>query len=168
MNHDVNPQLIVLVGAPASGKSTYIKNAGLNDYVIISTDAIIEEAADREGKTYSEIFQDTIKVATTLANIKFDNAIADKKNIVFDQTNMSAKKRKGILSRIPKFYTCKVVVFNIPLEVVERRAAERCAQTGKCIPAHVIADMYKRFEMPTLQEGFDDIEIVTLDKQNVD
>lgn len=63
-----NPVLWMLVGVPGSGKSTWIENADLEegrgrDTTVLSTDYFIECVAAIHGKTYNEVFHDTIKYA---------------------------------------------------------------------------------------------------------
>lgn len=53
----------ILVGIPASGKSTWVKSFK-GTAIILSTDNYIEAFAQVQGKTYSEVFDSTIKEAT--------------------------------------------------------------------------------------------------------
>ncbi len=154
--------IIVLVGLPGSGKSTYVnklleENIG---YVVISTDNIIENEAVRLGKTYSEVFKITIDSATKQASQNFQTSIKDCKNIIYDQTNLSLNKRKSILNQLLKNYNKIAIVFDIPLDTIKERLLKREKETGKIIPLNIIEDMQKRFEMPTLEEGFDEIQII--------
>src|SRR5216684_2181211 len=100
----VIPYFIMLIGLPASGKSTWIANSGYENYVLISSDNIIEQEAIKLSKTYTEIFKDTIKDAEIIAKYQFKEAIEEKYNIIWDQTNLSVKKRKGILQQLPAEY----------------------------------------------------------------
>ena len=87
--------------------------------------------------------------------------IKEKKLIIWDQTNLSAKKRRSILSRMPKAYKKYVVVFNIEESVRQIRAKKRASDIGKTIPDTVIADMKKSFDFPDLtKEKFDDIAVI--------
>jgi len=59
-------KLYVLVGVPASGKSTWVKNQiwalGLN---VVSTDTFVEDYAKVQGKTYSEVFEEYMPIAVS-------------------------------------------------------------------------------------------------------
>lgn len=166
----LNPEIIMMVGLPGSGKSTYLKpyktfveNGEFvehKQYVIISTDDIIQEEADRTGKTYSELWKSMIGPATATADKQFKDALAEGKNIIWDQTNVSAKKRINVLRQVPDSYHKTANVFIVSLETLKERLTKRGQETGKHIPFNVVMDMHKRFEMPTGAEGFDEINII--------
>jgi tRNA uridine 5-carbamoylmethylation protein Kti12 len=131
---------------------------------IYSTDNYIENVASAQSKTYDQIFGDIIKEATENMNNFLTYAIEDNLHVVWDQTNMSSKKRKGILSKFPKSYrkVCWCVAPpRTPEEWVEleRRLSSR---EGKAIPHHIIQSMANSYVEPELDEGFDYIFIVDL------
>lgn len=154
--------LTVLVGLPGSGKSTSIPN----DFTgfVYSTDRFIEEAAKHFGITYNEAFFDNIKNATHSMDTLLSYAIKNKSDIIWDQTNMSAKKRRGILGRIPASYK-KICICRVPPRTaqewseLDRRLASR---EGKTIPHHIIESMADSYVEPELDEGFDYIQILDM------
>lgn len=150
------PEVILMVGLPGSGKSTYINKYFKTDYVIISSDDLIQEKADELGKTYDDVFSDYIGDASKYANILLDKAIKDRKNIIIDKTNMSKKARNRVLSRIPTDYTKTAIVFNVDTEVLLNRITTR-NKTGKTISMNVLFDMQRNYDEPTISEGFDKI-----------
>lgn len=155
---NTRPEAIILVGVPGSGKSTWSRNFINNtdkQYVVVSSDAVLDKIATEKGLTYSEVFKDYIGMATGQSKRDFADAIAGNKNVIIDQTNVSKKKRKSLLAQIPKHYKKVAVVFNTDDKEVERRLKTREMETGKHIPDHVMKDMYGRWETPTKDEGFD-------------
>ena len=150
------PELVMLVGIPCSGKSTYVNK--LRDYeywkdaVVLSTDNYIEEQAKRLGMTYNEVFQDCIDEATRQLEMSFVRAKEDGKRIIWDQTNLSIKTRKKKLTKVPSIYKRTVVWFQVDLEEALKRNGTR---EGKFIPESILKRMYHQFEVPTLEEGFD-------------
>ena len=152
----MSKEFIMFVGVPCSGKSTFIRDCmplpDSEDWVIISTDNIIEERAKAQGKTYSEIFDAEIKSATTEMNLRVQQAVKDNKNIWWDQTNITASSRKKKLSQIPKSYHKIAVLVEEQLNVILERNNNR---PGKVIPEKVIRDMFNNLEVPSLSEGFD-------------
>lgn len=155
------PELIVMVGLPGSGKDHIIQKMIADNpnkqYHIASTDAIIEAIAAEQGKTYSDVFQDVVKPATARMHSEVAQAIRNGENIIWNQTNMAAKKRKGILSQFPRSYVKIAVVVTVDDEVHQQRLKARGESTGKNIPDFVMADMRNNYVEPTTEEGFDKI-----------
>lgn len=58
------PICYVMVGLPATGKSTLIEGMYKPDTWIYSTDMYIESMAEDNGITYNEAFESNIKAAT--------------------------------------------------------------------------------------------------------
>jgi predicted kinase len=156
IEYNDRPEIIIMVGLPGAGKSTYI-NTHYPTYTLVSSDAYIEAKATEMGSTYSNIFQDTISAATANMYQTFERAVENNDNIVWDQTNLSAFKRKKIIDRVPSNYKIVAVVFDLPDELRQQRMSGR---VGKEIPDHIIDGMKKSFTMPSKEEGFDDIVVV--------
>ena len=157
-----NPVLWMLVGVPGSGKSTWIENADLEegrgrDTTVLSTDYFIECVAAIHGKTYNEVFHDTIKYANRKMYEDLDWALEHNHNIIWDQTNTSRKSRKEKLVKIPAHYKKIAVFFPTPLlDELERRLASR---PGKIIPKGVLQNMIDCLSQPILEEGFDEVRL---------
>jgi len=149
------PELIMLCGIPTSGKSTFSKDKKYKDYVRISSDDILDEIAKKQEKSYSAVFQKNIKLAQRAMLIVLRNAIKEGKNIIWDQTNTTAKMRMEKLGMVPKNYTKKAVWFSVSLKEALIRNTKR---EGKIIPPDVIERMIKEFEIPSTKEGFDEVE----------
>ena len=151
------PTIYMMIGVPSSGKSTWIANQNFdwNNTMVVSSDAIIDQRAAAQGKTYSDVFRDEIKSATAEMNQNLRNAIANKMDIIWDQTNLTAKSRAGKLAQIPKNYRKIAVFFPTPNEKeLQRRLASR---PGKTIPHNIVMGMMSQLEKPSETEGFDEI-----------
>jgi predicted kinase len=150
--------IYVLCGLPATGKSTWTdKKLEEASYVVCSTDNYLEELAKAMNVSYDDVFQDRIQVATKYMWQDFDVALSEGHSVIFDQTNLSVKKRSAILSKVPDHYTKIAVWFPKPDDVEWKRRLD--SRRGKTIPSHIINSMEKNATLPTLSEGFDSIII---------
>lgn len=151
-----NPTLIMLVGVPASGKSTWINEfVDHQECTILSTDDYIQGIANTKGKTYNEVFQTHIKEATKWMNDIAKYAFFNDRNVVWDQTNLTAKSRKAKLEMVPKHYKKIAVYFETPNAEEHKRRLE--SRPGKTIPAHILKNMIESTEIPSHDEGFDNV-----------
>ena len=148
------PKFYMLIGVPASGKSTWRKaNAGHAE--IISTDDIIDHRAASMGLTYNDVFKDTIKEATELANRHAYKAFRMNKDVIWDQTNLTPKSRKPKLALVPEHWEKIAVYFPTPEESEWRRRLD--SREGKSIPENILMGMNSSLTMPDESEGFDQI-----------
>ena len=155
------PKVTVMVGLPASGKSTYLMDNTTEDDVIISKDVVIEEMGAERGygsytDTYKLLTDEEHKEAYAETIRRFKKAIAERKNVYIDLTNMSKKSRNKWIHSLKKYCT-KAVIFVTGQSVLEFRNADRAQTQGKYIPKGVYENMMKTFIVPTLYE-FDEVE----------
>lgn len=156
------PELIMLIGLPGSGKSTYRNKIRSEDknYLELSTDDMVDEEAARQGKTYSEVFHTlNHKELASKMKIMFRQGLNEGRNIIIDRTNMSEKRRKEFLKIVPDTYEKIAVVFSLPDNELKKRIKERAERTGKDIPSMVLTTMARSYTPPTTAE-FD--KIVTI------
>lgn len=150
------PMMIMMVGLPGTGKSTFI-NQNFKDLNVVSTDNIIEQMASEKGITYSEAFNDCIKIATKKFFEQISNNVESNVSFVVDRTNLSTNSRKKILDLIPSEYNKIAIVVSLNDETEHFRRLNN--RPGKIIPDHVVQTMKKSFEMPSKSEGFHKIYV---------
>lgn len=150
--------LFVLVGLPCTGKSTFRERLKQDlEFLTISSDDYVESYAKNLGKTYSEVFKDAVGEASRRVEEDARMAVIKELNVVWDQTNLTAAKRKKILD---KFENYVKICVNFEIEIYYewmRRLYRRAGEEGKYIPFHVIESMDRSFEYPQYSEGFDSI-----------
>jgi len=149
--------LYVMVGVPASGKSTWIKNqVWAKDIPVVSTDRFVEEYAKEQGKTYSEVFQEYMPIAVKLMANQALICQANKKDIIWDQTSTTVATRAKKIRMLPEYYKIAVVMKTPPTSMLQQRLASR---PGKDIPWEIVSNMAQQLEAepPTLEEGFNEI-----------
>ena len=151
------PTFCMLIGVPGAGKSFWIEQQPIdwNKTVLISTDAIIDQRAAAQSKTYDQVFALEIKSATAETKVRLARAVANNLDIIIDQTNVSVNSRKAKLSKIPAVYDKIAVFFATPQAEEHQRRLQ--GRVGKTIPDHVIQGMMDQLTMPTKGEGFDRI-----------
>ena len=150
------PKLYMLIGVPGAGKSTWVANQNfdMTKTTVVSSDKFIDEHAAKEGKTYNEVFDSYVKIATKLMENHALIAKANGLDIVWDQTNTSAKSRKHKLAMLPNYE--KVAVYfktPDPNELTKRLES----RPGKHIPWNVMVSMIGNLQEPTEEEGFKEI-----------
>lgn len=149
------PKCYQLIGVPASGKSTWVKNQdwalGLT---VVSTDNFVEAYAKAQGKTYSEVFVDYMPKAVDLMVEVVVHARKHGHDIIWDQTSTTVKSRAKKFRMLPD-YEHIAVVFKTPEH--EELMTRLLSRPGKEIPDHVIASMIASWEDPTEEEGFKEI-----------
>ena len=145
----------ILVGVPASGKTTYRNVINASNFVVVSSDDIIEELCANSGVTYSEGFSSFINEANRVFNNKLQTALKNGDCILVDRTNLTKQSRKRILSQVPDNYYKEAIVFPVPeTDVWNKRLASR---PDKNIPSYILQRMVASYEAPTQDEGFDSV-----------
>lgn len=138
----------MLIGLPGSGKSEIARQLADGNTIVLSSDAIRKEfygdetIQDDPAKVFEEMQRRTIA------------ALKDGKNVVYDATNISRKKRKHLLSSIT--IPCQKIAYVIwaRYETCLARDNSRNRNVGES----VIRRMLLNFQPPYYDEGWDDIE----------
>ena len=145
-------KIIMLIGPPASGKSTAAENISRreNNAVILSTDKI--RAALYGKESIQGVWADI--EAILYKDIK--NAIKANKNIILDSTHYKKEYRAKIIKNFARYSEISAYYFNYPFSVIYKRNKERARR----VPFDVLAAMYKelRTAPPLLSEGFKSIK----------
>lgn len=143
--------LEILIALPGAGKSTYAKNILKADssVIIVSSDAIRKElyGSEEDQSHNQEVFNEVFKRTRA--------ALANDLHVIVDATNLSRKRRIAFLKR---FNNCekRATVFAIPFEI----CCERNNSRERIVPQYVMNRMYRSFEPPHCEEGFDRIDII--------
>ena len=144
-------EFVMMMGLPGSGKTTYVRET-YPSYVHLNADDIREELFGS-----AEEQKDTEKVFELMRKRTLD-ALAAGKDVVYDATNMSEKRRRRFLKQLPE---CRktIVCMVVPVEVCKERQKQR----DRVVPDYVIDRMVKSFWMPTKSEGWDEVKFVRKD-----
>jgi len=156
--------ITLLVGVPASGKSTWL-DENLKSEVVVSRDNTLMDYASTNNISgdYSEVWKqltdDDQKQIDKILQETFQKAVKERKDIIIDMTNVSRKSRRKWINTVPKDYNKKAVVFATEYDEIYARNEKRFQETGKNIPDFVISNMMKGFMIPTFDE-FNEIDWV--------
>ena len=145
-------KLILLVGIPGSGKTTYAeKYVNNNDNTIhLSSDVIRAELWGNEATQgdNNEVF--------SLMQSRAIESLNNGKNVIYDATNINRRDRSYIISICPKFVKIEAHVIWAPIET----CIEHDAARERTVGSDVIHKMLKRFQPPYYDEDIDEVEIV--------
>lgn len=139
---------IMMVGLPGAGK-TWLRQKAFYDAKVICPDDKIGYTKDRPW---------TPRAATAAwkdADEKFEAVLADERAdlVVFDATNVAAKRRRKYMARANKAGMQTVAVYcQAGKSVCITRNAAR--DEHRQVPQDVIDRMCRSLEIPTLEEGF--------------
>ena len=146
------PKFIMMVGLPASGKSTYAEElAKRYDANIHSSDSIREELS---GDINNQNINDLV-FKTLHSRIKED--LTNGKSCIYDATNINYKRRMAFLNELNKI-TCEKHCYFIATPYTQ--CLHNNAQRERKVPLDVIERMYRHFDPPYYYEGWDYIEVV--------
>lgn len=149
--------LIMMIGLPASGKSSYAKKfENLNNFKIHSSDTVREElGADvKNQKMNKTVFKTLHK--RVIEDLKQGN------NVIFDATNIHSNKRIKFLEKLSDidcYKTALVMISNYQSCLDVNNTRERQ------VPEYIIKRMCLQFEFPTYDEGWDEINFKKCEKE---
>lgn len=144
--------LNIMIGIPGSGKSNYAKKCLINDNTeYLSSDDIRIELYGFEDQTHNDVVFETMKKRTL-------NALRNGKDVIYDATNLSKKRRNGIISEARKLgaqinaYLCCT-----PINIILERNITRVERQ---LPWDKLVQMIQSIEPPMYYEGFDNIYLI--------
>ena len=149
-------KLILLMGAPGSGKSTFAKAHMEEGDVYVSRDEI-RLTLLKPGEDYFLHEKKVFKIFISRIN----KALNEGKTVWADATHLNAVSRTKILDRVynRSKINVQIVWLKTPLDECIKRNEKRRG-TRSYVPVDAIHDMYRHLVKPEFCEGFSTIYIV--------
>jgi predicted kinase len=128
-------ELVLFIGIPGSGKSTFYAQRFLNTHVRINRDMLRTETREK---------------------ILFEACLRAKQPFVLDNTNVTSEKRASYIKQA-KAARFRVIgyFFNCAVDEALKRNEQRIGKAR--IPNVAIYAMTKKLEVPGSSEGFDEL-----------
>ncbi len=140
--------LTLMVGLPASGKSTYAQKLADKDTVVLSSDLIRKELLGLE-----ENQSDNVLIFKTLYS-RARTLFEEGKNVIIDATNVNVYDRKRVLDNFTDLTIFRqAIVIDTNFDECVLRDKQRSRTVGK----DVIRKYARKYQKPTKSEGFDKI-----------
>ena len=146
------PILYMLVGLPASGKSTWAERMVYDNRRWFSSDEIRKELDTKDNN----------KVFNTL-HIRLFKELSIGHDVIYDATNVSRKYRIAFLKELEqKKIDCEkiCILFLTPVYLCRKRNALRKGIVR--VPDYVYDRMLRNFQLPMKEEGWDEVRIETI------
>lgn len=141
------PTIRIMVGVPGSGKDYFIDHYKEHDDVVVSSDGIREELGDVNDQSKN-------KLVFTIFYERIEQAMKVGKDVWVNATNVTKVNREKAIALGKQYgYEIHAIVINTHVDICIKNDAARNRTVGE----DVIRKFVRRFELPSIDEGFNKI-----------
>ena len=153
-------EVIMMVGLPASGKTTWANNMVARHpekrYNVLGTNNIMDKMKvmgltrkrNYHGR-FEMLMQEAGKVHSKLLQIAQNR----RRNFILDQTNVYGSAQKRKMNNFRRFGRRRAMVIVVTNEELSRRQAKREREEGKLVPDEAVMEMKANITLPTTDGG---------------
>jgi predicted kinase len=139
-------ECVILIGLPASGKTTFYRERFAATHELVSKDAMRHS---RQPQRRQEAL--------------INSALAAGRSVAVDNTNPTVADRAAIIA-IARRHGAEVAGYFFPTEAADALRRNRTREGRQRVPAVAIFATQKRLERPTYEEGFDRLYTVVVNE----
>jgi len=145
-----NSQILILIGAPGSGKSTFAK------YFLRTEENWIRVCRDDFRMmqfSNGNVSDREENMITNMVNACIESLLRKKSNVLIDATNCKKEYINQFINRFENDADISFKVFDVSKDELEKRCEQRFNETGKFIPKNVITKYVQQLD--SLKQTFD-------------